>query len=117
VTGQWRDVDKQADAPIDAHTELSNGTKLNGPIELREALLARSDQFVQALTIKLMMYALGRQLEYEDMPQVRAIVHAAAKQDYRFAALVQGVVQSDAFRKQAPAHDDSPTATVASAGK
>jgi hypothetical protein len=116
VTGQWRDVDKQADAPIDAHTELSNGTKHNGPIDLREALLARSDQFVQALTIKLMMYALGRQLEYEDMPQVRAIVHAAAKQDYRFAALVQGVVQSDAFRMQAPAHD-APTATVASAGK
>ncbi|HEX5049600.1 MAG TPA: DUF1592 domain-containing protein [Gammaproteobacteria bacterium] len=116
VTGQWRDVDKLAEAPIDAHTELSNGQTVNGAVELRQALLARPDQFVQALTVKLMMYALGRELDYQDMPQVRAIVHAAAKQDYRFASLVAGVVRSDAFRMQAPAHD-SPTATVASTEK
>jgi mono/diheme cytochrome c family protein len=116
VTGQWRDVDKQADAPIDAHTELSNGTALNGPIELRETLLARSDQFVQAMTIKLMMYGLGRELGYEDMPQVRAVVHSAAKQDYRFAALVEGIVSSDAFRLQAP-RESAPAQTVASTEK
>jgi hypothetical protein len=55
---------------------------------------------VQALTEKLMMYAIGRELEYYDMPQVRAVVHAARGQDYRFSALVAGIVQSDAFRMQ-----------------
>jgi hypothetical protein len=117
VTGQWRDVDRLAEAPIDAHTELSNGAAVNGAVELRQALLARPDQFVQAMTIKLMMYALGRELDYQDMPQVRAIVHAAAKQDYRFAALVEGVVRSDAFRMQSPPNEPTKTATVASAEK
>ena len=74
---------------------------VDGPVALRKALLARDDQFVQALTEKLMMYAIGRELEYYDMPQVRAIVRAAKAQDYRFSALVTGVVQSDAFRLQA----------------
>ena len=60
-----------------------------------------SDQFAQALTEKLMMYALGRELEYFDMPQVRAIVRRAAKDDYRLSAIVAGVVTSDAFRMQA----------------
>jgi hypothetical protein len=70
-------------------------------VALRNALLARDDQFVQALTEKLMMYAIGRELEHYDMPQVRAVVRAAKSQDYRFSALVAGVVQSDAFRMQA----------------
>ena len=56
---------------------------------------------MQAFTQKLMMYALGRELEYYDMPQVRAIVRTAAAQDYRFSALVTGIVHSDAFRMQA----------------
>ncbi len=56
---------------------------------------------MQAFTQKLMMYALGRELEYYDMPQVRAIVRAAAGQDYRFSAMVAGIVRSDAFRMQA----------------
>ena len=72
--GQWRDVDREAGAPIDASTELAGGKKVTGPVELTKALLERRDQFVQALTEKLMMYALGRELEYYDMPQVRAIV-------------------------------------------
>ena len=63
-----------------------------GPVELRQALLRRPDQFVQALTTKLMMYALGRELEYFDMPQVRAVVRAAEDDDYRFAAIVAGIV-------------------------
>jgi hypothetical protein len=99
--GAWRDDDKEANAPIDAHAELSGGRPVDGPVALREALLARDDQLVQALTEKLMMYATGRELEYYDMPQVRAVVREARKQDYRFAALVAGIVQSDAFRLQA----------------
>ena len=99
--GAWRDDDKEANAPIDARAELSGGRPVDGPVALREALLARDDQLVQALTEKLMMYATGRELEYYDMPQVRAVVREARKQDYRFAALVAGIVQSDAFRMQA----------------
>jgi hypothetical protein len=98
--GAWRDFDKDAGAPIDPRSELSGGRPVDGPVALRQALLARDDQFVQALTEKLMMYAIGRELEYYDMPQVRAVVHAAKAQDYRFSALVAGIVQSDAFRLQ-----------------
>jgi hypothetical protein len=99
--GAWRDFDQDANAPIDARTELSGGRPIEGPIALTRALLERDDQFVQALTEKLMMYAIGRELEYFDMPQVRAVVRAAKAQEYRFAALVAGVVRSDAFRMQA----------------
>jgi hypothetical protein len=99
--GAWRDFDKDAGAPIDPHTELSGGRPVDGPVALRAALLERDDQFVQALTEKLMMYALGRELEYYDMPQVRAVVRTAKSEDYRFSALVAGIVQSDAFRMQA----------------
>jgi mono/diheme cytochrome c family protein len=106
ATGSWRAEDHDAGAPIDASTELAGGKKVTGPIELTKALLERRDQFVQAFTQKLMMYALGRELEYYDMPEVRAIVRAAAAQDYRFSALVTGIVRSDAFRMQAVVKDD-----------
>ncbi len=104
VIGQWRDVDAVADERIDATTELSSGQIVAGPVELREVVLRRPDQFVQALTTKLMMYALGRELEYFDMPQVRKIVRAAEDDDYRFASIVTGIVNSDAFRLQALPH-------------
>ena len=103
VTGRWRDVDTEADAPIDASTMLPSGVEITGPTQLRTALLRQPEQFAQAFTEKLMMYALGRQLEYYDMPQVRAVVKAAAQQDYRFSAIVLGIVASDSFRMQAPA--------------
>ena len=102
VTGQWRDIDWAADAPIDATAVLPGRVAIEGPAELRRTLLRRPDQFVQALTEKLMMYALGRELEYHDMPQVRSIVRAAARDDYRFSAIVTGIVASNAFRMQAP---------------
>ena len=102
--GAWRDYDKDADAPIDARTELSGARPIDGPVALRAALLERDDQFVQALTEKLMMYALGRELEYYDRPQLRAVVRAAEREDYRFSALVAGIVQSDAFRLQWGGH-------------
>jgi hypothetical protein len=117
VIGAWRDYDDDAAAPIDARTELSGARPVDGPVELRNALLERDDQFVQALTEKLMMYAIGRELEYYDMPQVRAIVRSAKRQDYRFAALVAGIVQSDAFRMQAVRLDaESERSTQASLG-
>src|SRR3954452_13102817 len=101
VTGQWRDVDWQADAPIDSKVTMPDGREIEGPADLRRALMSRPGQFVQALTVKLMMYALGREIEPRDMPQVRAMVRAAAKNDYRFSSLVTGIVSSDAFRMQA----------------
>jgi hypothetical protein len=101
VTGQWRDVDWEADAPIDSKVTMPDGTVVEGPADLRRALLRRPGQFVQALTKKLMMYALGREIEPSDMPQIRAIVRHAAKNDYRFSSLVAGIVSSDAFRMQA----------------
>lgn len=101
VTGQWRDVDWQANAPIDSKVAMPDGKEIEGPADLRRALLSRPGQFVQALTQKLMMYALGREIEPYDMPQVRAIVRDAAKNDYRFSSLVAGIVSSDAFRMQA----------------
>ena len=85
---------------------LSNGTAIAGPVELTEALLARDDQFVQALTEKLMMYALGRELEYHDMRQVRRIVRDAGSANHTLSALVQGIVASDAFRMQAMPHEE-----------
>ncbi|MEO8466525.1 MAG: DUF1592 domain-containing protein [Gammaproteobacteria bacterium] len=118
TTGQWRDVDRQAEQPIDANTQLPTGAPIHGPVELRAALLRQPEQFVQAMTQKLMMYALGRELEYFDMPQVRAIVRGAAREDYKFATLVTGIVMSDAFRLQAPPESKTkpaPTVTASTA--
>jgi mono/diheme cytochrome c family protein len=102
--GQFRTVDRQAaNAPIDASTVLPSGVAINGPVELRAQLADRPAVFAQALTEKLMMYALNRQLEYFDMPQVRAVVHGAAKDHYKLSSIVLGIVNTDAFRKQGAA--------------
>jgi hypothetical protein len=100
--GAWRTVDSQAKAPIDASTVLPNGVAINGVVELRAALVDRPATFVSAVTERLMMYAINRKLEYFDMPQVRSIVRAAAKENYKLPSIVLGIVNSDAFRKQAP---------------
>lgn len=113
VTGQWRDVDVLAQEVIDARTVLPSGAMINGPIELRRELTRRPDQFVQTLTEKLMLYGLGRELEYYDMPQVRAIVSAAAEDDYRLSAIVLGIVNSDAFRLQSRSHTEPAPVQVA----
>jgi hypothetical protein len=113
VTGQWTDVDPLAEAPIDASTVLPNGVAITGPVELRNELLARPEQFALAMTEKLFMYALNRELEYFDMPQVRAIVRAAAADNYTLSALVNGIVRSPAFRLQALPEADSTIASVA----
>jgi hypothetical protein len=105
--GVWRTMDQQANSPIDASTVLPNGVAINGVVELREQLVDRPAMFVGAVTERLMMYALNRELEYFDMPQVRAIVRAAGKSDdatdnYKLPSIVLGIVNSDAFRKQGP---------------
>ncbi len=98
AVGAWRDIEMFAGVPIDASGELPDGTPLSGPDDLRTALLRKPDQFVQTLTTKLLMYALGRTVEYRDMPSVRAIVRGAADNEYRFSSIVMGIVASDQFR-------------------
>jgi mono/diheme cytochrome c family protein len=98
--GAWRTVDGQAKAPIDASTVLPNGVKINGVVELRAQLVDRPATFVNAMTERLMMYAINRKLEYFDMPQVRSIVRGSAKDNYKLSSIVVGIVNSDSFRKQ-----------------
>ena len=99
--GRWRTVDSEANAAIDARTELPDGQQVDGPAQLRQALFNGRDLFVRAFTEKLTMYALGRELKAYDMPQIRAVTRRAAAQDYRLSAIVSGIVTSDAFRLQA----------------
>ena len=94
--GRWRTLGESS-APIDASGMTPDGARFDGADGLRAALL-RSDRFVATLTEKMMTYALGRGLEHYDQPSVRAILREAARDDYRFAALVTGVVQSAPFR-------------------
>ncbi|HWK54826.1 MAG TPA: DUF1592 domain-containing protein [Hyphomicrobiales bacterium] len=96
LIGKWR-LETES-GPVDASARLWDGTQLFGPEQLRQALLARKERLVETLTGKLMTYALGRVLTYSDMPSVRAIAEAAAEDDYRLSALVQGIVASQAFQ-------------------
>ena len=102
-TGRWRDEDALAKQPIDATTTLTSGIVLHGPSDLRRFLAQqRPDQFPLTVTKRLMMYALNRELEYYDMPEVRQIVRTSAASHYTFASILIGVVNSDAFRRQGP---------------
>jgi hypothetical protein len=94
--GQWRTLGDVGE-PLDVSGALPDGTAFEGVDGLRNALLS-SDLFLTTLTEKLMTYALGRGIEYYDMPAVRAIVRDAASDDYRFSDLILGVVTSPAFR-------------------
>jgi hypothetical protein len=99
--GRWRDVDETV-TPIDASGTLPDGTKFNGPAGLRQVLLAQPERFVSTLTEKMLIYALGRGLEYYDMPAVRKITREAAANNYKAASLVLGVVNSLPFQMRRP---------------
>jgi hypothetical protein len=96
LIGRWRE--ESAGNPVDASARLWDGTELTGSDGLRRALLERKKLFVETFTEKLMTYALGRVLTYSDMPRVREIVAEAATDDYRFASIVKGIIESDAFQ-------------------
>ena len=100
ATGKWRIVDESFN-PIDASGALPDGRKFDGVAELRSALAARPERFVNTLTEKLLTYALGRGLEYYDMPAVRKILSDAAPDGYRMHAIVAGVVKSYPFQFRA----------------
>jgi hypothetical protein len=97
AVGAWRDVSEAKD-PIDAAGVLPNGTKFQGPEELRRALLSQQEEFVRTFTTKLLTYALGRGLESADAPTVRTILRETAAADYRWSAIILGVVKSQPFQ-------------------
>jgi hypothetical protein len=107
VTGAWRIKDRGV--PVNVAGQLYDGTPLNGAADLRAAIVAKSDVFITHLTEQLLAYALGRRVEYYDMPTVRQIVREAKAADYRMSALMLGVVRSAAFRSASAdtATDDS----------
>jgi len=106
AVGRWRDLD-EGGQPIDSTGELANGTPIDGPIDLKMALVERPELFVNTFTNRMLTYAIGRGLEYYDMPTVRAIVDNTADDDYRFSAIVQEIVKSAPFRlKQAAGEED-----------
>jgi hypothetical protein len=104
AVGQFRTHDPETRTPIDASGVLPNGAQVAGPADLRRALVANPEQFVRAFTENLLAFALGRTVDYRDMPTVRAIVRGAAGDGYRFESIVLGIVSSDAFRKREVAH-------------
>ncbi len=105
AVGTWRTED--GDSPIDASGVLVDGSKVNGVASLRDVLVRRSDQFVRVVTEKMMTYALGRGVEYQDMPLVRSIVHDSAAGNYRFSSIVLGIVKSSPFQMNIKTGSDS----------
>ena len=94
--GQWRTM--EGEAPIDASGVLMDGTKVDGPVALRNALLKQKDQFVKSVTGKLLMYALGREINFHDAPAIRSIMREAAAHDYRWSATILAMVKSPPFQ-------------------
>jgi hypothetical protein len=103
AVGTWRT--REAGQPIDATGELSDGTKVDGVVTLRNALVSRPELFAGTLTEKLLIFALGRGLDYRDMPAVRAILRDASRNNYRFSTLILGVVHSTAFQMRTAPRD------------
>jgi mono/diheme cytochrome c family protein len=114
AVGQWRDVD--AGNPIDASGVLVDGTKVDGPVALRQAIVSRPQTFAATMTEKMLTYALGRGLDYYDMPVVRGIVREMAQNDYHFSSLVLGIVKSVPFQMRVK-KGDAPPESVARVGR
>jgi hypothetical protein len=104
--GRWRTAD--ARIPIDASGRLVDGTAVDGAESLRKALMTYPDAFVQTMTEKLLMYAVGRTAHHYDMPAVRAITREAARDNYRFSSLVLAIVNSQPFTMRAKAIPSEP---------
>jgi hypothetical protein len=97
AVGRWQDRTSEG-LPIDSAGVLGDGTPVDGPVALRDALLAKPDVFAGTVTEKLMIYALGRGLEPQDMPVVRGILRTAAEDDYRLVSIILGIVDSFPFQ-------------------
>jgi len=112
AVGQWQDATREG-LKIDSAGVLADGSKVDGPVALRKALLSRPDVFAGTVTEKLMIYALGRGLEPVDMPVVRSIINAAAKKDYAMQSIILGIVDSSPFQKRTKLTDNSVAKAVA----
>jgi cytochrome c5 len=111
AVGAWRT--KENGLPLDSSGQLADGTKISGVVDLRAALMKHPERFVGTMTEKMMTYALGRGLEYYDMPVVRGIVRESAKDDYRFSSIVMGIVNTTAFQmKRAKEAETAPVNTA-----
>ena len=100
AVGQWRD--RAAGVEVDASSELPDGTAIDGVAGLRNLLAQHPDRFARAFAEKLLMYALGRNIQYYDAPAVRTIVRDAATEGYSFASIIEGIVRSVPFRMRNP---------------
>jgi hypothetical protein len=96
--GRWRETTGVVNAPIDASGVLPDGTAFNGPTGLREILVSQKEQFVETFTERLLTYALGRGVEYYDLPAVRKIRREAADTGYKWSAIIAGIIQSVPFQ-------------------
>ena len=114
AVGAWRT--REPGGPIDASGQLADGTQVDGVVTLRNAILDRPEMFVATMTEKLMIYALGRGVDARDMPAIRAVTRAAAKDDYRFSSLVLGIVRSVPFRMRVTPGVAPQTSQTAQAG-
>jgi len=112
--GSWRA--KDGGLPVDASGRMFDGTKLDGPVSLRKAILSHSDAFIGTFTENLLAYALGRVLDYRDMPMVRSIEQEAARNDDSFSSFVLGIVKSMPFQMRSVEGGDAATDTAAGAG-
>jgi len=99
------------ESPIDASGVLVDGTKVDGVVSLRDALIRRSDQFVRVVTEKLLTYSLGRGVEYQDMPMLRSIVRQSSASQYKFSSLVMAIVKSEPFQMNMKTDDSQPRAS------
>ena len=111
AVGRWRT--REPGGEVDPSGQLADGTLVDGVVSLREALTSEPEQFVGVFTEKLLTYALGRGVEYYDMPAVRSIVRQAAAEDYRFSAIVRAIVTSDRFRMNVVPGGGDPGETTA----
>jgi len=100
TVGAWRSKDRYTRTAIDASGKLMDGTVIAGPDDLRKALMSRPAEFVQTMTEKFLMYAIGRGLSPYDMPTVRKIVRDAERDNYRFSSIVMGIAQSIPFQME-----------------
>jgi cytochrome c551/c552 len=110
--GEWRT--KEPGGAVDPSGQLADGTKVDGPVALRNAIMKHPEQFVRTLTEKMLTYGLGRGLEYYDMPTVRGIARDASRNDYKFSSIVLGIVKSTPFQMRRV--QDAPVRAAAEPG-
>jgi hypothetical protein len=104
--GRWRD--KIGSEPVDSSGVMSTGEKFSGPAELKALLLDRKDEFARNVTERMLAYALGRGIEFYDMPTIKRVSDVLAKSDYRVSVLVTEIANSFPFQYRRPAaHDDA----------